>query len=118
MSARIENSDDNLWVLKISGVLRKSELDSFQSQYAESVGVDGKTRLLVLLEAFQGWEKGAAWDDLDFFVTHGDSITKIAFVGEPQWEVQAMTFVGAGVRQAPVRFFPATAEAAARAWLS
>jgi hypothetical protein len=117
MSAAIERPDDNLWILRVRGVLRKSELNSIQSRYARDIEPGGQAKLLVLLEAFEGWEQGAAWDDLDFFATHGDSITKIAFVGDPRWEFDAMTFAGAGIRDAPVRFFPPMAEAEARAWL-
>lgn len=117
MSAIIERPDDTLWILRVRGVLRKSDLNSIQSRYARNVEPDGEAKLLVLLEAFEGWEQGAAWDDLDFFVSHGDSITKIAFVGDLRWEMDAMAFVGAGVRKAPVRFFPPHAEAQARAWL-
>ena len=118
MSAFIERPDDNLWILRIRGVLKKSDLDSLQSRYAKGAEPGAESKLLILLEAFEGWERGAAWDDLEFFATHGDSIVKIAFVGDPRWETDAMAFVGAGVRKAPVKFFPPMDEARAREWLA
>lgn len=117
MSASVERPDDKLWILRVRGTMLKSDLESLQARYARSVKPGEETTLLVILEDFAGWEKGAAWDDLEFFFTHGDSIVKIAIVGEPMWEVQAMAFAGAGMRTAGVRFFPPSAEGEARAWL-
>jgi hypothetical protein len=51
-------------------------------------------------------------------ISHGGEIAKIAIVAEPRWEVQALAFAGAGVRRAPVRFFPPDEVSAARAWLT
>jgi hypothetical protein len=48
---------------------------------------------------------------------HSPEIAKIAIVGEPRWESEAMAFAGAGSRHAPVKFFPSDAESRARAWL-
>ena len=74
--------------------------------------------MLVIGEKFEGWERGADWNDLDFMISHGGEIAKIAIVAEPRWEVQALAFAGAGVRRAPVKFFPPDELAAARAWLT
>lgn len=51
-------------------------------------------------------ERGADWNDLDFQHSHGNEIAKIAIVGEPRWEPEALVFAGAGFRRAPVKFFP------------
>ena len=51
-------------------------------------------------------------------LTHGSEIARIAIVGDPKWEAQALAFAGAGFRKAPVKFFPNEQEAAARAWLA
>ena len=118
MSASVERPDDHLWILRFRGVMKKSDLDAFQSRYVRSVEPGAHSKVLVLLEDFEGWEAGAAWGDLEFFFTHGDSIAKIAIVGEPRWEVDAMAFAGAGIRTAPVRYFAPGDEAAARAWLA
>src|SRR5207249_12321006 len=66
-----------------------------------------KPRLLVILENFEGWERGADWgNDLDFLFLHSGKISKIAIVAESRWETLALAFAGAGVRRAPVKFFP------------
>ena len=55
---------------------------------------------------------------LDFLLSHGGEIARIAIVAEPRWEVQALAFAGAGVRRAPVKFFTPDQLAEARAWLA
>jgi hypothetical protein len=117
MSATIQRFDDDFWILRVRGILRKSELETCQARYASKVQPDGKAKMLILLEAFEGWERGAAWDDLEFFMTHGDTITKMAIVGDPRLEIEAMASVGAGIRETRVRYFPPQAEPEARAWL-
>jgi hypothetical protein len=76
-----------------------------------------KPRLLAILEDFEGWERGADWDDLDFLISHSGEIAKIAIVAEPRWETHALAFAGAGIRRAPVKFFPPEELAKARTWL-
>ena len=78
----------------------------------------GPARILAILEDFTGWEQGADWNDLDFQLTHGNEIGKIAIVGDPRWEPQALAFAGAGFRRAPVKFFPSSQLEEARTWIA
>ena len=118
MSAKLEQHPDRLLVLRVGGELKKAELDAVQSRFAERIDATGAVRLLVLLESFTGWERGEQWGEVDFFLTHGDDIEKIAIVGDPRWETEALAFAGAGMRKGPVKFFPETEESEARAWLA
>ena len=105
-------------MLRIRGVLKQSEFAAKQSALADKIDVGAKPRVLAIVENFEGFERGADWNDLDFMISHGGEIAKIAIVAEPRWEVQALAFAGAGVRRAPVKFFPPDELAAARAWLT
>ena len=78
----------------------------------------GPTRLLVILKQFEGWETNPKWGDLTFYVKHGDSIERVAIVGDERWRGEALMFVSADLRRAPVEFFSRGALAEARAWLS
>ncbi|MEA3210876.1 MAG: hypothetical protein QOE70_3933 [Chthoniobacter sp.] len=118
MSATLEQDNDRLCVLRVGGVLKKSELDAAQAGFVQKIVGAGTVKVLVLLENFTGWERGAAWEDTDFFFSHRDDIEKIAVVGNPRWEAEVLAFTGAGLRKAPVKFFPETGEAEARAWLA
>lgn len=118
MSAHLEQSADRLLVLCVGGVLKKSELDAEQSEFARKFAGAGTVKLLVLLENFTGWERGEQWGDTDFFFKHRNDFEKIAVVGHPRWEAEVLAFTGAGLRKGPVKFFPDTDEAEARAWLA
>jgi len=86
--------------------LKRSEFDTEQSALAHKIEHGSKPRLLVILENFEGWERGADWgNDLDFLFCIAVKFQKIAIVAEPRWETVALAFAGAGVRRAPVKFF-------------
>jgi len=106
MPVQIEYEGDDIYVLRINGILKQSEFGAEQSALARKIDSGSKPRLLVILKEFEGWERGADWKDLDFLFSHSHKITKIAIVAEPRWETLALAFAGAGVRRAPVKFFP------------
>jgi SpoIIAA-like len=118
MPATIQYEPNDICVLRISGTLKWSEFAAEQSALARNIDTGAKPRLLAILEDFEGWERGADWNDLDFLISHGGEIAKFAIVAEPRWEIQALAFAGAGVRRAPVKFFPPNEVAAARTWLT
>jgi SpoIIAA-like len=86
--------------------LKQSEFTAEQSALSRMIDTGSRPRLLVILENFEGWERGADWNDLDFLLSYSHKITKIAIVAEPRWETLALAFAGAGVRRAQVKFFP------------
>jgi hypothetical protein len=118
MPVQIQHQPDDIWVLRISGILKESEFSAEQSALARKIDSGSKPRLLVILEKFEGWERGADWNDLDFLFSHSHKITKIAIVAESRWETLALAFAGAGVRRAPVKFFPPNELEQARSWLA
>ena len=118
MPIQIQYQPNDICVLRISGVLKRSEFGAEQSALARKIDTGSKPRLLVILENFEGWERGADWNDLDFVMSHGGEIAKIAIVAEPRWEALAFAFAGAGVRRAPVKFFPPNQLEQAQNWLA
>jgi hypothetical protein len=118
MGATIQQDRSGIWVLRVSGALRKEELDAVQAAGLKGMGPDENARVLVRVEDdFCGWVGGEEWNDMTFFVEHGDRIEKIAIVGNSEWETKMLMFTGAGLRRAPVRYFPLAQLAEAKAWL-
>jgi hypothetical protein len=117
MPANIQRETENIYVLRLSGTLLRAELGRVQDATVGDIGAGVKPRILAILENFEGWEQGAAWGDLDFIYWHSNDIERIAIVGEPRWEPDALAFAGAGFRNAPVKFFPASQFTEARVWL-
>jgi SpoIIAA-like len=119
MPIQIEPQSNDIYVLRMSGTLKRSEFGAEQSALARQIDSGSKPRLLVILENFEGWESGADWgNDLDFLFLHSGKISKIAIVAEPRWETLALAFAGAGVRRASVKFFPPNELEQARSWLA
>ena len=117
MSLKIDFEPGDVCVLRFSGVLKQSEFAAEQAAIARKIDIGSKPRLLAIADNFEGWERGTDWNDLDFMISYGGEIAKIAIVAEPRWETQALAFAGAGLRKAPVKFFAPDALEQARAWL-
>ena len=120
MGATIRRQQGDVYVMRITGLLKKSELDSLQTSAAKVLDGDPLlcVKLLILLEKFEGWERNPNWGDMSFYIEHGDKITKIAIVGNPKWETEFKMFAGAGLRLAPVKFFPSDQLQQANLWLA
>src|SRR4051812_44366611 len=117
MPVQMNQEPNDIFVLSISGTLKQSEFGAEQKALADSIDAGAKPRVLVIGDNFEGWERGTDWNDLDFMISHGGKIEKIAVVAEPRWEAHALAFAGAGLRHAPVKFFPSGETDQARAWL-
>ncbi len=118
MPIALHHEGDNVYRLDVRGTLRKPDLDRCQDVLAGEIGRIGPVRLLFVLDGFEGWEPHADWNDLTFYVKHGESIERIAIVGHERWRSEALMFAAADLRRAPVEFFPEEGAANARAWLS
>ena len=118
MPVQIKYEPNETCVLRISGILKRSEFGAQEKALARHIDSGSNPCLLVILENFEGWEGGADWNDLDFYISHGRKISKIAIVAERRWEPLALAFAGAGVRRTPVTFFPPNELGQARGWLA
>ena len=114
----VQDEGNNMVLMKVAGLLKKSEFDAAQAEGAKKLNSGDTIRLLIILEDFKGWDKGVDWGDMSFYAEHGDKIVKIAIVGDPKWEAEFKMFVGAGFRIAPVKFFPSNQLTQARTWLA
>ena len=117
MGITLQQEEGNVRVLRVAGMLKKSEFDSVILAEAQHWGPEARVKVLVLAEGFQGWEQNEEWGDLSFFLKYGDRIDKIAIVADPKWEDDLMMFAASGFRRAPVKFFPTGQVMSARAWL-
>lgn len=118
MPITIEREDDGIYRLEVRGMFREADLLRAEHVVAGEIDRTGPVKLLVVLDAFAGWDPQARWDEALFYVSHGDRITRIAIVGPEKWRDEALLFAGAGLRKGPVEFFPENATVRARSWLS
>jgi hypothetical protein len=118
MPIALHHESDNTYRLDISGVLLRAEFRQCEAELASELDRVGSAKLLCVLTAFEGWEPHADWNNLAFYVKHGDAIERIAIVGDVRWRDLTMMFATADLRKAPVEFFPERDLAQARAWLA
>jgi hypothetical protein len=119
MGIKVEEGLDNLNIMRITGLIKKPELDTVQAAMAKKL-VDNpqlRIKLLIIVEDFKGWEGNVDWGDMSFYIEHGDKIDKIALVADPKREKELMMFLGAGIRPTPLKYFPPEQIDQARVWL-
>jgi hypothetical protein len=118
MSAEIVDVAGGILTVRITGRLTQPELSAAQKKATEILQRQGKMRILVLAEGFQGWEQGDDWSDLSFQVENDARIEKMAVVGEREWEDLASIFIGKWLRELPIEYFQPADVTKARAWLA
>ncbi len=106
MPIALHHESDNTYRLDISGVLLRAEFRQCEAELTSELDRVGSAKLLCVLTAFEGWERHADWNDLAFYVKHGDAIERIAIVGDERWRDLTRMFASADLRRAPVEFFP------------
>lgn len=114
----IRDELSGVFELHIRGLLERAEFVESERIFAEVIRAGGQPLVMVVLDAFEGWEKNDGWNNLDFMFSHGNSIAKIAIVGAGSKEAEVRAFTGAGMRPTPVEFFAAGEEERARLWLT
>jgi hypothetical protein len=85
MLTYLDRSEGNVLAVKASGKLARAEYETFLRRLEDLIAAHGKVRVLFELEDLQGWELGAAWDDLKFTLKHGGDVERCAVVGEKKW---------------------------------
>ena len=57
MASIIEHEGGDIYVLRISGTWKPSELNAAQKELAEKIDAGARPRLLAIHEYFEGWER-------------------------------------------------------------
>jgi hypothetical protein len=118
MGAEIVDTSNGIVTVKVAGRLTEPELAAVQSRAAEIIRRQGKIRLLILAEAFEGWQRGGEWSDFSMQERNDPYIEKMAIVGEKRWEDLALMFTAKGLRPFPIEYFTPGELAKARIWLA
>jgi hypothetical protein len=117
MSVTFTKESEDLFVVQVKGIYTIEDSMEVESKAGAEIDDSQKVKLLVLAEEFSGWGKEGDWGDMTFFVEKGSHIEKIAVVANDKWKDELLMFLGAGLRQAAVEFFPDGGEEKARDWL-
>ncbi len=118
MAIEIITVSRGIFTVRVSGKLKKSELDHVQKAAMDVMDAGGNVRFLVIAEAFDGWDKAGNWGDVTFQLRYDHKIERIAIVGEKRWEDQISAFVASGLRPVDIQYFLPAQLAQAKAWVA
>ena len=118
MAMQQVSSTGSIVCFKVSGTLTTTEASAMQNAALTAIKRWGKIRALVILEGFQGWEKGSGWEDTSFADEHDSNIEKMAIVGGEEWRDWVYAFTGKGFRAVAIEYFLPSQLDQARKWLA
>ena len=118
MPIEILDTAGKLLQLKVRGMFKKADHDRITQIAKEAVEREGKVHALIILEAFEGWDRGGDWGDVSFMMEQGQHIDKMAIVGDEKWKDDAFAFTAKGFRATTIEFFTPAHLDEARTWLS
>ena len=116
MIATIETGSPKVVGVKLSGKLHDEDYRRFVPMIESILTAEGKVRLFVQFEEFQGWDTHAAWDDFKFALQHYSDFERIAMVGDRRWE-KWMASICKPFTKAKVRYFDKSEVVSAWLWL-
>ncbi|HEC19057.1 MAG TPA: STAS/SEC14 domain-containing protein [Gammaproteobacteria bacterium] len=116
MIEKLQPEKENVIAFRLTGKLHDEDYKAFVPEVEALIAREGKIRLLLQLENFQGWDLHAAWDDITFGIKHFRDLERIAVVGDLGWE-KWMLKLSKPFSEAKTRFFPADEMIAAWDWL-
>jgi hypothetical protein len=115
MPIKFAIKDENIALIRVTGILEKSEFDQAQRGIASLIQSKNKIRILIITQDFEGWEKSEEWQDTSSIGPNDSFIEKIAIVGDPKWKDLILLFSLKDMRSIPIEFF--NAESTAQNWL-
>jgi hypothetical protein len=118
MPVEVIDASGTLLQAKVRGTLRRVEYDRLLQLAKDIIGREGKMRVLVLLDGFEGWERNRDWGDVSFAVQEGRNIEKMAIAGDEKWRDETLAFTAAGFRPTAIEFFAASRLDDAKRWLA
>lgn len=117
MSVIFTKESEDLYTIRVKGVFTFNDLKEAEKRARDEIDRSQKIKLLVVAEQFSGWGKDGDWGDLTFMHEYDPHIEKIAIVADEKMRDQLLMYLGAGRRQAEVKFFFEDEEDDARDWL-
>ncbi len=117
MSVTIAKASDNCLEIIIDNIFTYKDLEAIQSAAKQVLQSGGKANCIVLAGGFSGWGKEGNWGDMTFMHENDAMIGKIAIAADKKHQTELLMFLGAGLRQAAVKFFPLDQQDQARAWV-
>lgn len=82
----LDRSSGTVLGVKVIGKLTQADYRQLAERLETMLGRHDKVRILIEMEDCQGWDIGAAWDNLKFGFQHDHQCERCAVVGEKKWQ--------------------------------
>ena len=102
--------------VNLHGRLERRDFDQIVPETERLIQKYGKIRIVVTLHDFDGWDLGAAWEEIKWEAKHFNDIEKIAIVGDCRWH-ERMASLCNPFTTAEVRYFNLDGLDAAYQWV-
>jgi len=111
----LPESQGDIVGVRVSGKLTDKEYKgTLIPALDQAIQAHGTMRLLCYMDKdFKGWELGAAWDDLTYWLKHKNDFSKLALVGATKW-IETATKWSSHIMGGEIKFFPI--EGLPKAW--
>lgn len=106
----------NLVKAYVSDKLTQEDYDQFIPVLEETLEDWSNLRLYFEMQDFKGWRMRAAFMDIGFDLRHATDISKVAMVGEQQWQ-ETLSKLMKPFTSADVRFFSLEKKEEALQWI-
>ena len=112
----LKESEGNLIATVASGKLTVADYDQLLPLLKTKLAQHQKIRWYFEMNAFEGWELKAFWEDVKFDLSHANDFEKVAMVGDKQWE-EWMTKTMHPFTNAEIKYFPLSQKEVALQWI-
>jgi hypothetical protein len=102
--------------VNLHGRLTRRDFDHIVPETERLIHQYGKIRIVVTLHDFEGWDMGAAWEEIKWEAKHFNHVDKIAIVGDSRWH-RCLANLCKPFTTAHVRYFNLDALDAAYQWV-
>ena len=112
----LEESEDNVAVIRVSGTLQKEDYQDILQYLKQRIDQFGDICILFEMKDFEGWKPKALWEDVKFDVKYNRAMKRAAMVGDKKWE-EWLTKLAAPFAHAEVKYFEMAQREEALKWV-
>ena len=119
MSITVEFTAPNLLMVRVDGVVLRTETDASKHQAHDLMQQHGKCHVMIELEVgATGLQTMVRWDDIDVDHFIKQHIVRLAVVGDLRWRDSALLFLFNSMVPFQIEYFPAHQKEFGLAWLT
>ena len=104
--------------VKVTGELRKVDLEQMRGAILHGLKQWSRIRLHVIVEDLAGCEASLDGDDVHALKKYDGTIEKVAILGEERWRNGVCAVIGKDFQSAPIEYYSPSERARAIAWLT